>query len=358
MLPINMAKTLKKPVKRINSKTAVSESKLKNMTMDMLTKTRVFTELDIKLKMLIIAAALVPVGILTYIGMTASSIENSTGAFAGIDISSARSSFFYEASNPDNVVLPNSDVALINNAALAHGGSQSLKFSMKDKYHFSQSYFNYIGVNIGDNDVLEFYIRSATSTFDTKGLPNAIYTKLTYSVGDPNSTSDIIDLTPQFPDGLVTAAYQKIEIPREMITGNFSGKMRSLYIGIDPSLVGSGQAFLVDDITVRRRAVVLEASSTKAVVLNNAVSQRSTSSAMIAWPLVPQASGYKIYVAPDEKAILNPAQRQFIGEVNSTQTAFFLTGLKSNSGFYVRIEAEGTGKSYQMLFRTLPYYGK
>lgn len=335
---------------KIANQSQINNGGMKNM----LTKTRVFTELDTKLKVAIVATGLIPVGFLTYIGMMASSIGGQANAVASIDIGSSRSAFFYDvAQQTGTTTLQYSTAELVTDPALAHSGSQSLLYEMTSTKFLTKDYFNYIGVAINTGDTLEFYIRSASTTFDTKGLTNGIYVKLSYSY-DASSTSQMIDITPQLTDGLLTTEYQKISIPREEIAGGFTGKMRHLIIGVPAELLSEHPKFIVDDITVKRRVVetVLESSSTKSVVLSAAAYHVATSTAEITWPLLTDSEGYKIYLSTSSKGLLDANKRQLLSILPNASTSYLISGLATNTTYYIRVEAQNAANAYQIQFRT------
>lgn len=328
----------------------------KNKNAGILTRPHVFSELDTKVKVALVSLGIIPVGLLTYIGYMSGNIGGASNLF-GIDISQTRSSFFYESSGVTPTIFPGG-AQLVIDPALAHSGSYSLKFTAQDYLHPSQSYFNYVGVKIGEGDVFEFYIRSAEKIFNAAGASNALGVVLTYS-GETSTTSQLIDITPQFPGNVVTTEYKKIEIPFEIIAGGFAGKMRSLTLSVKPSLVGSGQSFLVDDITVKRQLLNVPSSSTKATTLSSAVYKVSTSSAMVSWPQVSGSTGYKVYLATQPSYLTNPNFRLLVGSLPGAQTSYKLLNLTPNKDYYIRIEADGVAKAYQSnKFHTCPLWDK
>ncbi len=156
-----------------------------------------------------------------------------------------------------------SDAGVIHDAMLAHSGSESLWFSLKNKWHYYPR-VDFATVSFGNSDALEFYIRSASGVY-TDVLRLRVYTSLSEEMSVPVDIRPYLYDTAGMPSVGITEEYKQVLIPWEDLLQGGSNEVnaiRHMRLEVLDNEIGSipfPQMFYVDCISLQdKKGVVLE----------------------------------------------------------------------------------------------------
>ncbi|MBC8206941.1 MAG: glycoside hydrolase family 9 protein [Kiritimatiellales bacterium] len=154
-------------------------------------------------------------------------------------------------------ITGSSDAVVVSDAALAYQGNNSIQFSLKNEWHYYPA-IDFEAVSFGNADALEFYIRSASGTY------NDILRLRVYQFS-PDQMSFPVDIRPYLCDlngqlsAGITEEYKQVVIPWvDLLQGgsNEVGAIRHMRLEVLNSEIGDvsfPQNFYVDCISLQDR---------------------------------------------------------------------------------------------------------
>lgn len=179
------------------------------------------------------------------IGFVFVSVGSSSGLFARL---ANRLSAMVVNVFDDGSSVAGENVKLITDPALAYQSNNTLKFYFPDQWHV-KARLDLPVTKIANGDTLNFYIRTASSTYT-----GSVYLMLVNYAGG-GSQSQNIDLKPYLVGGQVTTAYQLVSIPYSALGGTLANSFQKLYLQVPSNQYKT--VFYIDKIFLNVKDVIV-----------------------------------------------------------------------------------------------------
>jgi len=158
--------------------------------------------------------------------------------------------------DPNDILSRGSDVSFVTDSSLAYQGTTCLSLCLKNQWNYYPR-ISFDGATFGDNDTLEFYIRSASGV-----CTNVLRVRVYYA--RESEMSFPVDIRPYLYDtngtpspGTITEEYRRVSIPWEVLQqggSNTVGTIRHMRLEVlegETSGYPFPQTFYVDCISLQ-----------------------------------------------------------------------------------------------------------